>query len=61
MTCRRRLLASYPDRFIPVGNGGLTESPDEFLDAQEVAAQEKKMFLFGKFKTIRDGPRFHFY
>src|SRR3989337_1462761 len=32
-----RLLAKYPDRFIPVGNGGqppaLTEGPDEVLEA----------------------------
>lgn len=47
-----RLLASYPDRFIPVGNGGqppaLTEAPDEFLNAQE--AEAKKLLLFGEFE-----------
>jgi len=48
------LLASYPDRFIPVGNGGqppaLTEAPDEFLDAQEEAARKKKIVLFGEYE-----------
>lgn len=47
-----RLLASYPDRFIPVGNGGqppaLTEAPDEFLDAQEAAARKGQVMLFGE-------------
>lgn len=47
------LLASYPDRFIPVGNGGqspaLTQAPDEFLDAQEEAAR-KKIVLFGEYE-----------
>ncbi|MFH1869093.1 MAG: amidohydrolase family protein [Pseudomonadota bacterium] len=47
-----RLLANYPDRFIPVGNGGqppaLTEAPDEFLNAQE--AEAKNMLLFGEFE-----------
>ena len=49
-----RLLARYPDRFIPVGNGGqppaLTEAPDEFLDAQEAAARKKQMMLLGEFE-----------
>jgi predicted TIM-barrel fold metal-dependent hydrolase len=49
-----RLLASYPDRFIPVGNGGqapaLTEAPDEFLEAQEAAARAKQIMLFGEFE-----------
>lgn len=49
-----RLIDSYPDRFIPVGNGGqppvLTEAPDEFLDAQEEAARKKKMVLFGEYE-----------
>ena len=49
-----RLLASYPDRFIPVGNGGqppaLTEPSDEFLDAQEAAARKKEMMLLGEFE-----------
>jgi len=49
-----RLLAGYPDRFIPVGNGGqppcLTEAADEFLDAQEAAAARKQIMLFGEFE-----------
>lgn len=49
-----RLLASYPDRFIPVGNGGkdpaLAEATDEFLDAQEVAARKKQIMLLGEFE-----------
>lgn len=44
-----RLLAAYPDRFIPVGNGGqppaLTEAPEAFLDAQEAAIQARRMVL----------------
>lgn len=48
------LLARYPDRFIPVGNGGqppaLTEAPDEFLDAQEEAARKRKIVLFGEYE-----------
>lgn len=50
----KKLLASYPDRFIPVGNGGqppaLTEAPEEFLDAQEKAALEKKIVFFGEYE-----------
>ena len=49
-----KLLASYPDRFIPVGNGGqppvLTEASDAFLDAQEAAARKKQMMLLGEFE-----------
>ncbi len=49
-----RLIDSYPDRFIPVGNGGqppaLTEAPEEFLTAQEEAASKKKMVLFGEYE-----------
>ncbi|OGQ98974.1 MAG: amidohydrolase [Deltaproteobacteria bacterium RIFOXYD12_FULL_55_16] len=49
-----QLLASYPDRFIPVGNGGqppaLTEAADEFLDAQEAAARTKQIMLLGEFE-----------
>lgn len=49
-----RLLANYPDRFIPVGNGGqapaLTEAPDEFLAAQEAAARTKQIMLLGEFE-----------
>jgi len=49
-----RLVARYPDRFIPVGNGGqppaLTEAADEFLQAQEAAARKKQMLLLGEFE-----------
>jgi len=50
----KKLLASYPDRFIPVGNGGqppaLTEAPDEFLDAQEAAARQRQIALLGEYE-----------
>lgn len=50
----QRLVASYPDRFIAIGNGGqppmLTEAPDEFLDAQEAAAHKKQIVLFGEYE-----------
>jgi predicted TIM-barrel fold metal-dependent hydrolase len=49
-----RLIEKYPDRFIPVGNGGqppaLAEAPGEFLDAQEKAAQSGRIALFGEFE-----------
>jgi hypothetical protein len=49
-----RLIADYPDRFIPVGNGGqppaMTVAPDEFLDAQEEAARNRKILLYGEFE-----------
>ncbi|BBP00128.1 amidohydrolase family protein [Sulfuriferula nivalis] len=49
-----RLLASYPDRFIPVGNGGqspvLTEATDEFLDGQAAAAEKKQIMLLGEYE-----------
>lgn len=49
-----RLLAGYPDRFIPVGNGGqppaLTETPEQFLDAQEAATRSAQLMLFGEFE-----------
>ena len=49
-----RLLASHPDRFIPVGNGGqppaLTQAPDEFLDAQEAAARQGQIMILGEFE-----------
>jgi hypothetical protein len=55
----RRLLVKYPDRFIPVGNGGqppaLTEAPDEFLDAQEAAIRKKQIMLLGEYE-IRHYP-----
>jgi len=49
-----RLITKYPDRFIPVGNGGqspaLTEATDGFLDAQEAAARTKQIMLLGEFE-----------
>lgn len=49
-----RLLARYPDRFIPVGNGGqspaLTEATDKFLDAQEAAVRNRQIMLLGEFE-----------
>lgn len=49
-----RLIAAYPDRFIPVGNGGqppaLTEDPTAFLEAQESAARKRQIMLFGEFE-----------
>jgi len=50
-----RLLATYPDRFIPVGNGGqppfLTEAPVEFLAGNEAAALRGPMLLLGEFEV----------
>ncbi|MFO6420591.1 amidohydrolase family protein [Hylemonella sp. W303a] len=50
----QRLLASFPDRFIPIGNGGqppaLTDAPGEFLDAQEQAARDGKILLLGEYE-----------
>jgi hypothetical protein len=47
-----RLLARYPDRFIPVGNGGpaVMEAPDEFLDAQAAAIRRRQIMLLGEFE-----------
>jgi hypothetical protein len=49
-----RLLASYPDRFIPVGNGGqspaLTEATDSFLAAQEAAVMDRQSLLLGEYE-----------
>lgn len=49
-----RLTAGYPNRFIPVGNGGqppaLTEAPAQFLDAQEEAAHKKEIIIFGEYE-----------
>jgi hypothetical protein len=49
-----RLDAAYPDRFIPVGNGGqgpaLLKSPDQFLDGQEQALNDKKILLLGEYE-----------
>lgn len=50
----QRLLAAHPDRFIPAGNGGqppsLTEAAEEFLAAQEAAALQKSILLFGEYE-----------
>lgn len=49
-----RLIAAYPQYFIPVGNGGqgpaILEEPDVFLDAQEQAIRNKQMMLLGEFE-----------
>lgn len=49
-----RLLAQYPDRFIPVGNGGqppfLTEATDAFFAANATAALQGPMLLLGEFE-----------
>lgn len=49
-----RLLARFPDRFIPVGNGGqppvLTQAPEEFCDAHEAAARRGQLLLLGEFE-----------
>lgn len=49
-----RLLARYPDRFIPVGNGGqgpcFLETPGEFLAAQEAAWERRKILLLGEYE-----------
>ena len=46
------LIANYPDRFIPVGNGGRPPAltSNDFLDAQEVAARKKQIMLMGEFE-----------
>lgn len=49
-----RLIASYPDRFIAVGNGGqppaLVQAPGEFMDAQEAASRSGKIALLGEYE-----------
>lgn len=49
-----RLLAQYPDRFIPVGNGGqppfITEAADEFFAANAAAARRGPMLLLGEYE-----------
>lgn len=49
-----RLMAQYPDRFIPVGNGGqppfLTHAADEFLAANAAAANNEPLLLLGEFE-----------
>jgi len=50
----QRLLAKHADRFIPIGNGGqppaLTEAAEEFLNAQESAANRKAILMFGEYE-----------
>lgn len=47
-------LAQYPDRFIPVGNGGqgpcFLETPGEFLAAQTQAYAQGKLDLLGEYE-----------
>jgi predicted TIM-barrel fold metal-dependent hydrolase len=54
-----RLRMAYPDRFIPVGNGGqppfTTDAAEEFFSAQEVAAGNNPMLLLGEYE-IRHYP-----
>jgi hypothetical protein len=49
-----KLIADYPDRFIPVGNGArppaLVDPAGEFMDAQEAAARSHKIALFGEYE-----------
>jgi predicted TIM-barrel fold metal-dependent hydrolase len=49
-----RLVAAYPDRFLPVGNGGnhpaWTRSPDRFLDDNERYIVEHRYPLMGEFE-----------
>lgn len=49
-----RLIAKYPDRFIPVGNGGqppfLTEAPDEFLKSNEEVTRKESLLLLGEYE-----------
>ena len=50
----QRLLAAYPDRFIPVGNGGqgpcLNEDATGFVAAQEAAARQGQLLLMGEYE-----------
>lgn len=49
-----RLVGAYPDRFLPVGNGGnhpaWTRSPDRFLDDNERHIVEDRYPLMGEFE-----------
>ena len=49
-----RLISRYPDRFLPVGNGGrppfLTERSEAFFDAQNAAALDRRIVLFGEYE-----------
>lgn len=50
----KKLLTKYPDRFIPVGNGGqapaMTEATDEFFSGQEAAIRKKEILLLGEYE-----------
>lgn len=50
----QRLSSAYPDRFIPVGNGGqppvLTEDSEAFLDGQAAAAKAGQILLLGEYE-----------
>ncbi|NCA18017.1 MAG: amidohydrolase, partial [Betaproteobacteria bacterium] len=50
-----RLISKYPDRFIPVGNGGqppfLTQAPDEVLAAHVAVAQREPLLLLGEYEV----------
>lgn len=54
-----RLIESYPEMFIPVGNGGqppfLTESTDTFFEANIAAAKRVPLLLLGEYE-IRHYP-----
>lgn len=48
------LAASYPDRFIPVGNGGqppnITEYASNFMDGQQAVAMRGDILLLGEYE-----------
>jgi predicted TIM-barrel fold metal-dependent hydrolase len=50
----KRLMTRYPDRFIPVGNGGkppfLTEVADEIFAANAAAAHKEPLLLLGEYE-----------
>ncbi len=53
-TLSEKLVAAYPDRFIPIGNGGqppaLTDAPTEFMDAQEAAIDKRQIMCLGEYE-----------
>ncbi|MFS2034733.1 amidohydrolase family protein [Polaromonas sp. CT11-55] len=53
-TLSEKLVAAYPDRFVPVGNGGqppaLTEAPTEFMDGQEAAIAKRQIMCLGEYE-----------
>lgn len=50
----KKLLDAYPDRFIPVGNGGqppaLTEATEDFFKGQEAAIRKQQIMLLGEYE-----------